>query len=128
MPPRRCASHAGMPCGAAGFLVAVSWTGARQDAALPSLTPQLKPQPLLHTPCPRPHPHPTPRHATRLQRLLDDQEAAGLLGAGALALHNCRVAWPLLVPVHDPLRDAYRGVARVGPCSVRWVQLGGVGG
>ena len=39
------------------------------------------------------------------------QEASTLLSALATALSNCKLTWPALVPVHDPLRDAYWGVA-----------------
>lgn len=39
------------------------------------------------------------------------QEASTLLSGLATALSNCRVTWPAFVPVHDPLRDAYWGIA-----------------
>jgi hypothetical protein len=42
------------------------------------------------------------------------QEAHTLLSAGLCALSHLRLPWPLLVPVHDALRDSYRGAA-VGP-------------
>lgn len=34
-----------------------------------------------------------------------------LLSAAAVALSHARITWPLLVPVHDAVRDGYRGVA-----------------
>ena len=48
------------------------------------------------------------------------QEAHTLLSAAAVALSHARITWPLLVPVHDAVRDAYQGVA-VGPggCTLR---------
>ena len=39
------------------------------------------------------------------------QEAHTLLSAAAVALSHARIAWPLLLPVHDAVRDAYWGVA-----------------
>jgi hypothetical protein len=48
------------------------------------------------------------------KRLLDAAEAATLASAGTLALANSRVTWPLFLPVHDALRDAYTGAAQVG--------------
>lgn len=49
-----------------------------------------------------------------------EQEAHTLLSAAAVALSHARITWPLLVPVHDAVRDAYQGVA-VGPggCTLR---------
>ena len=38
-------------------------------------------------------------------------EAATLVSALALALAACGAPWPAFVPVHDALRDAWRGVA-----------------
>jgi hypothetical protein len=54
------------------------------------------------------------------KRLLDAAEAATLASASALALTNSRVTWPLFLPVHDALRDAYTGNAQVGACSVQF--------
>lgn len=48
------------------------------------------------------------------RRVLDADEAATLLAASALAAGAAGVAWPLFVPVHDALRDAYHGMAQVG--------------
>lgn len=39
------------------------------------------------------------------------QEAHTLLSAGIVALSHVSLPWPLFIPVHDPLRDAYRGAA-----------------
>jgi hypothetical protein len=39
------------------------------------------------------------------------QEAHTLLSAAAVALSHAHIAWPLLLPVHDAVRDAYWGVA-----------------
>jgi hypothetical protein len=44
------------------------------------------------------------------------QEAHTLLSAAAVALSHARISWPLLIPVHDAVRDGHRGVA-VGPLS-----------
>ncbi|KAF6256674.1 hypothetical protein COO60DRAFT_1640552 [Scenedesmus sp. NREL 46B-D3] len=43
------------------------------------------------------------------RRLLDAAEAGSLLSVGRLALSGSGVVWPLLMPVHDALRDAYWG-------------------
>lgn len=34
-----------------------------------------------------------------------------LLSAAAVALSHAHITWPLLLPVHDAVRDSYRGVA-----------------
>jgi hypothetical protein len=47
------------------------------------------------------------------RRLLDVAEAAALLSAGRLAQSSSSVTWPVLLPVHDSLRDAYVGAAQV---------------
>ena len=47
------------------------------------------------------------------RRLLDMSEASTLMSAGGLAVAGSGVVWPLLLPVHDALRDAYMGVAQV---------------
>lgn len=47
------------------------------------------------------------------------QEASTLLSALATALSNCRLSWPAFLPVHDPLRDAYWGVA-VNPTATAY--------
>lgn len=39
------------------------------------------------------------------------QEVHTLLSAAAVALSHARTTWPLLIPVHDAVRDGYRGVA-----------------
>lgn len=39
------------------------------------------------------------------------QEASTLLSGLATALSTCHITWPAFVPVHDPLRDAYWGIA-----------------
>lgn len=44
-------------------------------------------------------------------RVLETEEARTLLSAGAAALAHLHLAWTLLVPVHDALRDAARGLA-----------------
>lgn len=44
------------------------------------------------------------------------QEVHTLLSAAAVALSHVRVTWPLLVPVHDAVRDGYRGVS-VSACG-----------
>lgn len=44
-------------------------------------------------------------------RVLEEEEAQTLLSAGAAALSHLHLSWPLFIPVHDALRDAYRGVA-----------------
>ncbi len=43
-------------------------------------------------------------------RILDEEEAHTLLSAGAAALSHLKLAWPVYIPVHDALRDAYRGI------------------
>ncbi|KAL4425754.1 hypothetical protein ABPG75_009770 [Micractinium tetrahymenae] len=44
-------------------------------------------------------------------RVLEEEEVHTLLSAAAVALSHTRITWPLLVPVHDAVRDGYRGVA-----------------
>lgn len=44
-------------------------------------------------------------------RVLEEEEAQTLLSAGIVALNHLKIEWPILVPIHDPLRDAYRGAA-----------------
>lgn len=53
------------------------------------------------------------------------QEAHTLLSAAAVALSHARCAWPLLVPVHDAVREGYRGVAVLpsGPASGATIQF-----
>lgn len=41
----------------------------------------------------------------------DEEEATTLLSAASCALADSRLPWPLLMPVHDALRDAYWGCA-----------------
>ena len=48
------------------------------------------------------------------------QEASTLLSALATALSNCHLSWPAFVPVHDPLRDAYWGVAATGNATTHF--------
>jgi hypothetical protein len=43
-------------------------------------------------------------------RILDEEEAHTLLSAGAAALSHLKLPWPVYIPVHDALRDAYRGI------------------
>lgn len=45
-------------------------------------------------------------------RILDEEEAHTLLSAGAAALSHLKLPWPVCIPVHDALRDAFRGFAR----------------
>ena len=45
------------------------------------------------------------------------QEVHTLLSAAAVALSHARITWPLLLPVHDAVRDSYRGVA-IAPCEL----------
>jgi hypothetical protein len=52
--------------------------------------------------------------ASYSRRFLDAAESSSLLSVARLALSSAGVAWPLLLPVHDALRDAYIGVAQVG--------------
>ncbi|KAL4859894.1 26S proteasome non-ATPase regulatory subunit 13 A [Chlorella vulgaris] len=49
-------------------------------------------------------------------RVLDEGEASTLLSAAAVALSHAHISWPMLLPVHDAVRDSYRGVA-VGPSA-----------
>ncbi|WIA40073.1 hypothetical protein OEZ86_013488 [Tetradesmus obliquus] len=56
--------------------------------------------------------------ASYSRRLLDAAEASSLMSVGRLALAGGGVGWPLLMPVHDALRDAYCGTAQVGCGSV----------
>jgi hypothetical protein len=51
--------------------------------------------------------------ASYSRRFLDAAESSSLLSVARLALSSAGVAWPLLLPVHDALRDAYIGVAQV---------------
>lgn len=48
------------------------------------------------------------------------EEASALLSALATALNNCRLAWPAFLPVHDPLRDAWWGIAISGLVTVHY--------
>lgn len=48
-------------------------------------------------------------------RILEEEEAHTLMSAGAAAISHLRLPWPLFIPVHDALRDAYRGVAMAQP-------------
>jgi hypothetical protein len=57
-------------------------------------------------------------------RVLDVNEAAALVSAAALAVAGTGVTWPVLLPVHDALRDAYTGVALVrAGVAFGWVRL-----
>jgi hypothetical protein len=56
--------------------------------------------------------------ASYSRRLLDAAEASSLMSVGRLALSSSGVVWPLLMPVHDALRDAYCGLAQVSACYV----------
>ncbi|GLI70976.1 hypothetical protein VaNZ11_016079, partial [Volvox africanus] len=49
--------------------------------------------------------------ASYSRRILDETEAGTILSAAALALGAASLSCPLLLPVHDGLRDAYWGVA-----------------
>lgn len=51
--------------------------------------------------------------ASYSRRFLDAAESSSLLSVARLALSSAGVAWPLLLPVHDAVRDAYVGVAQV---------------
>jgi hypothetical protein len=51
--------------------------------------------------------------ASYSRRFLDAAESSSLLSVARLALSSAGVCWPLLLPVHDALRDAYVGVAQV---------------
>ncbi|GLC52842.1 hypothetical protein PLESTB_000674500 [Pleodorina starrii] len=63
------------------------------------------------------------------RRILDETEAGSLLSAAALALSASGLGCPLLLPVHDGLRDAYWGLAVVeGPAAGRGGGGGGCGG
>jgi hypothetical protein len=45
------------------------------------------------------------------------------MSVGRLALSSSGVVWPLLMPVHDALRDAYCGLAQVSRlffCGFAW--------
>jgi hypothetical protein len=55
---------------------------------------------------------------THVFRRLPPQEAHTLLSAGTAALSHLALPWPFLVPVHDALRDAYRGAALTPQGSV----------
>ncbi|EFJ47013.1 hypothetical protein VOLCADRAFT_92551 [Volvox carteri f. nagariensis] len=48
------------------------------------------------------------------RRILDETEAGSLLGASSQALSAAGLSCPLLLPVHDGLRDAYWGAAVLG--------------
>lgn len=45
-------------------------------------------------------------------RILDEEEAHTLLSAAAAALSHLKLPWPVCIPVHDALRDAFRGVTQ----------------
>ncbi|KAK9915450.1 hypothetical protein WJX75_009358 [Coccomyxa subellipsoidea] len=45
------------------------------------------------------------------RRILNEQEGSTLRSALAVALASTGCPWPAFVPMHDPLRDAYWGVA-----------------
>jgi hypothetical protein len=63
--------------------------------------------------------------ASYSRRFLDAAESSSLLSVARLALSSCGVAWPLLLPVHDALRDAYVGVAQVR--ALLWFGVPGEG-
>lgn len=48
------------------------------------------------------------------------EEASALLSALATALSNCRLVWPAFLPVHDPLRDAWWGIAISGHGTIHY--------
>lgn len=48
------------------------------------------------------------------------EEASALLSALATALNSCRLVWPVFLPVHDPLRDAWWGIAISGLGTVHY--------
>ncbi|PRW58940.1 serine threonine- kinase Nek1 isoform X5 [Chlorella sorokiniana] len=50
-------------------------------------------------------------------RVLETEEEHTLLSAAAVALSHAGCPWPLLLPVHDAVRDGYRGVAVVQPSA-----------
>lgn len=54
------------------------------------------------------------------------QEEHTLLSATAVALSHAGCPWPLLLPVHDAVRDGYRGVAVVQPATAAqgWAAAG----
>lgn len=58
--------------------------------------------------------------ASYSRRFLDAAESSTLLSVGRLALSSCGVCWPVLLPVHDALRDAYLGVAQVSSSAQSW--------
>lgn len=63
--------------------------------------------------------------ASYSRRFLDAAESSSLLSVARLALSSAGVAWPLLLPVHDALRDAYIGAAQV--CVRGWgIRRGGL--
>lgn len=47
-------------------------------------------------------------------------EGSTLLSALATALSNCRLAWPAFLPVYDPLRDAWWGIAISGLGTIHY--------
>ena len=49
----------------------------------------------------------------------NDSEASTLLAAITAALDSMDLPWPVLLPVHDALRDAYWGAAALPGRSVR---------
>lgn len=61
--------------------------------------------------------------ASYSRRFLDAAESSSMLSVARLALSSAGVCWPLLLPVHDALRDAYIGVAQVS--GVLWVVTAG---
>ena len=48
------------------------------------------------------------------------QEAKLLVSALACALASCRSEWPVFLPVHDALRDAYWGIATSGIATLHF--------
>lgn len=55
--------------------------------------------------------------ACPIHTVQNEAEASTLLSALRCALDTCGLPWPVLLPVHDALRDAYWGAASV-PASV----------
>ena len=49
----------------------------------------------------------------------NDSEASTLLAAMTMALDSMRLPWPVLLPVHDALRDSYWGAAALPGRTVR---------
>ena len=52
--------------------------------------------------------------------LFAQDEGSTLLSALATALSNCRLPWPAFLPVYDPLRDAWWGIAISGLGTIHY--------